>query len=73
MGCIFEGISSTDDPVYCRKVTSGRKLAGAIVLMVLSGNKSRIGKKEKERSRIRAVQMDNFFCVLRDWINCQMH
>ena len=71
--------SSTNDAKCCRKVASGRKVAGAVRSLVKSlhlecakvlhegllmpvllyGSETMIWR-EKERSRIRAVQMDNF-------------
>ena len=79
LGC-FLNDSSTDEIECCRKVESGRKVAGAIRSLVNSrgfqlpynwvfheslllpvliyGSETMIWKK-KERSRIRAVQIDN--------------
>ena len=90
LGCILDE-SGTDGPEFRRKVTSGRRVAGAIrslvntrslqlecaiglhelllVSVLIYGSETMIWK-EKERSRIRAVQMDNFRGLLgiRKWI-----
>ena len=78
--------SEADDAECRKKMVSERKVAGKLQLkcatwvlleslfipLLLYGSETVVWRN-KERSRVRAVQMDNLRGVLGDWIECQMH